>query len=362
MMPIPDGIILPGMKFAKAVGLSFFHPKEGPKIVYLFPQQAISGDIQLRIAEIMDKTYEEGFYTHSFGNYVSLDFFFQIYSKWARGSREMIMVSTIFDEKITPDLEYALRHLSIEFAQGLKEVEDIYMGFYLLDERHYSQDRQTIRAMDALLLRRIEILYNETNERISEKVFEKQLQSLAIFSEDDASPIRWLIGEEGIKILLTILRGARTRKQIAIQAHISMDVIARAIPSILSLDLATEGVEIVLTNRGLKFLGLIGGEFDKQYYVFEQHIFKSVYNAELTQLLSVVERGAPTLQEISLSCGISQDAARKRILTALNVFLLQQDPRISLTPRGARYLQFAKSYETNQKEKVETIDNIADES
>ncbi len=363
LLPFPDGIILPGMKFAVAVGLSFFHPKEGPKVVFLFPQQAISGEIQARIAEIMDKTYEEGFYTHSFYNYVSIDFFFQLPSAWARGSKEMIMASTIFDEKITPDLEYALRPLSMEFAQNLKEVSEIYKGFYLQEERHYTPlDRQKIREMDALLLRKIEGLYSDTNARITEKVFEKQLQSLAIFSEDDASPIRWLIGEDGIKILLTILRGARTRKQIASQAHISMQTVAKAMPSILSIDLATEGIEIVLTNRGLKFLGLIGGDFDKQYYVFEQHIFKSVYNNELTQLLSAIMDGAKTLTEITESCAVSPEVARKRLGTALNVFLLKQDPNISLTPRGMRYLQFAKSNEAKQKEKIETIDNLTNGS
>ncbi len=355
MQPFPDGIILPGMKSATAVGLSFFHPKEGPKIVYLFPEKAISGDIQLRVAEIMDKTYEEGFYTHSFSNYLTIDFFFQIYSMWARGSKEMVMVSTIFDEKITPDLEYALRPLSMEFAQNLKEVDDVYKGFYFQDEKHYPQERQAIRKMDAFLLRRVETLYVDTNARISEKIFEKQLQSLAIFSEDDGSPIRWLIGEDGIKILLSILRGARTRKQIASQAHISLETIAKAMPSILSIDLATEGIEIVLTNRGLKFLGLIGGDFDKQYFAFEQHIFRSVYNRELTQLLSAVMNGAQTVEEIAVSCAISPEVTRKRLLTALNVYLLQQDPNISLTPRGNRYLQFTKS---NEKEKIETVENI----
>ncbi len=357
-MPIPD-VILPGMKSATAVGLSFFHPKEGPKVVYLFPQQAISGDIQLRVAEIMDKTYEEGFYTHSFGNYLTMDFFFQIPSKWARGSKEMVMVSTIFDEKVTPDLEYALRPLSMAFAQNLKEVSEIYKGFYLLDEKHYPYDRQAIRKMDALLLRKIEALFLDTNARISEKIFEKQLQSLAIFSEDDASPIRWLIGEEGIKILLTILRGARTRREIAKQAHTSLETIAKVMPSILSIDLATEGIEIVLTNRGLKFLGLIGQDFDKQYYAFEQHIFTSVYNVELTQLLSAVQKGAQKVEEISVSCAISPEVTRKRLLTALNVYLLQQDPNISLTPRGTRYLQFAKTY---QQVKIQPVENIVKRS
>ncbi len=43
-------------------------------------------------------------------------------------------------------------------------------------------------------------------------------------------------------------------------------------------------------------------------------------------------------------------------------FLQQQDPRVSLTLRGARYLQFTKFFEAKQKEKVETIDYNADES
>ncbi len=43
-------------------------------------------------------------------------------------------------------------------------------------------------------------------------------------------------------------------------------------------------------------------------------------------------------------------------------FLQQQDPRVSLTLRDARYSQFTKFFEAKQKEKVETIDYNADES
>ncbi len=72
-MQSQDSLIMPGIKYAQAVALSYFHPKQGPVIGFLFPRDAITSDVQLRISEIMDKTYDEGFYSHSFGIYTVLD-------------------------------------------------------------------------------------------------------------------------------------------------------------------------------------------------------------------------------------------------------------------------------------------------
>ncbi len=343
-MQSQDSLIMPGIKYAQAVALSFFHPKQGPIIGFLFPKEVptITGDIQSKVSEIMDRTYEEGFYSHSFGTFTCIDYFFQIRSEWARGNIEMVVISTIFDEKLAPDMEYSLRFLSLEFAKELKEVPALFKGFYLADEKaHPVQDRTHIRKMDAFISQFVEKFYNATNEKISEKIFEIQMRSLSLFTEDDASPIRWSIGEEGVKILLAILRGATARKQI-ISRDISPETIRKHLPIILSLDLATEGRDIVLTNRGLKFLGLVGPDFDAQYKKFETHSFELIVTNELTKVLTAVLDGADTSEDIAVSDGLPLEVVKKWVATAFSYDFLSGKPSLALTTRGIRFLDFAK--------------------
>ncbi len=251
------------------------------------------------------------------------------------------MFSTIFDEKLAPDLEYSLRFLSLEFAKELKEVPDIFKGFYIQDEKARPvQERTNIRKMDALIWQIVEKLYTATNERISEKIFERQLRSLSLFSEDDVSPIRCSIGEDGVRILIAILRGARTRKQISTQEHIPQEIMRKEFSLILGLDLATEGLEIVLTNRGLKFLGLIGPDFDEQYKKYETNSFELIFNKELLTILAAVAVGAKTAEKISVYVGLSSEDVKKRLPIALSYDLIM-----------GKAFAFGKQYEDKSSRK-----------
>jgi hypothetical protein len=291
----------------------------------------------------MDNTFGEGFYTHSFGNFYLVDYFFQIPSDWARGAKEMVMITTIFEDKILPEHEYAIHPLFVDFAILIKKTEEVFKGFYLQDEKYYPmEDRPMIRKMDAFLLEKLEEFFHLTNEKISEKLFERQLGSLVLFTEDDAGPIRWVIGENGVNILLAILRGARTRQEIANQEHISPDEIAHHMPAILSLDLATEGLELVLTNRGLKFLGLVGKDFEQKYALFEQNSFNLIYSIELVKILLAVAQGADTPEVVAELSGISLENLRRRLPTAFNFDLIPSGAQFELSERGKKFLLFAQ--------------------
>jgi len=343
-MQAQKDLIMPGMKFPRAVALSYFHPKEGPIVVFFYPRETMTDDLLRRVSEIMDNAFGEGFYTHSFGNFFLVDYYFQIPSDWARGGKEMVMMTTIFDEKIPPDLDYAIHPLSVDFSLILKKTEEVFKGFYLQDEKYYPpEERAIIRKMDAFLLEKTEEFFHQTNEKIAEKVFEKQLGSLVLFTEDDAGPIRWVIGEVGVKILLAILRGARTRHEIANQTHLPLEEIAQHMPGILSLDLATEGLEIVLTNRGLKFLGLVGTEYDQKYDLFERNSFQLIFNIELVKILIAVGKGAKTAEDVAELSGISVVVVMRRLPTALNFDLITRGSRFDLADRGKRFLNYAQT-------------------
>ena len=338
-----DFLIMPGIESARAVALSYFHPKQGPLIGFLFPRNAITSDVQSRVSDIMDRTYEEGFYSHSFGEFTCLDYFFQIPSEWARGNKEILVISTIFDEKPAPDLEYSLRFLSIEFANELKKVPEIFKGLYLTNEKaHSPQERTSIRKMDNLISQFLERFFARTTEKISEKIFQMQMSSLSIFTEDDASPLRWSIGEDGVSIFIATLRGAKTREELISQNHFSPEIVDKKLPLLLSLDLVTEGLEIALTNRGLKLLGMVGPDFDLQYKMFENHIFEQIASKELISILTAVEEGGKTQNIIAESQALSPNEVNKRVAMAFSYDLLSGKKSFHLTPRGKRFLAFCR--------------------
>src|SRR4030067_2518283 len=117
----------------QTIALSFFHRKIGPIVVYNYPD-TFDEVSKLRIADIMDQAYEEGFFTHSFGDLTSMNYYFEIFSSWARGNKEMVMVSIVLDNEVPSDLEHILLSWTIDFATKLKNNKEIYKGFYITDE------------------------------------------------------------------------------------------------------------------------------------------------------------------------------------------------------------------------------------
>ncbi|GAH60485.1 unnamed protein product [marine sediment metagenome] len=69
------------------VALSYFHRKIGPLVFYSYPESMLDEQLSARIANIMDQTVSEGFFTHSFEKNNSNNYYFEIHSDWARGNK-----------------------------------------------------------------------------------------------------------------------------------------------------------------------------------------------------------------------------------------------------------------------------------
>ena len=162
----------------QTIALSFFHRKIGPIVVYNYPNN-FDEVSKLRIADIMDQAYEEGFFTHSFGDLTSMNYYFEIFSSWARGNKEMVMVSIVLDKEVTSDLEHLLLSYTIEFASKLKNNKEIYKGFYLNDEDNFAEEeRVKIREMNKQLTVWVQELYWTTLEETREKSSEEKIANL----------------------------------------------------------------------------------------------------------------------------------------------------------------------------------------
>lgn len=113
------------------VALSYFHRKIGPLVFYSYPENMLGEHLSTRIANIMDQTVSEGFFTHSFEQNISNNYYFEIHSDWARGNKEMLMVSIIFDQQINLEIEQNVNILCTEFLEKLLSNEEIFTAFYV---------------------------------------------------------------------------------------------------------------------------------------------------------------------------------------------------------------------------------------
>ena len=158
------------------IALSWFHRKIGPINAYVYPENVLDEDLSIRIANIMDQTINEGFFTHSFENFYSMNYYFEINSDWARGNKEMLMLSVIFDHQTTLEIERKILKLCLDFSKTLQRNDEIFTAFYLNDITYYDEeDQKAIIKNDNLVRLLVKDLYRTTIEETREKSEEEKI-------------------------------------------------------------------------------------------------------------------------------------------------------------------------------------------
>ncbi len=158
------------------VALSYFHRKIGPLVFYSYPKNILDKELSLKIANIMDQQFSEGFFTHSFENIKSMNYYFEIHSDWARGNKEMLMVSIILDQQISLEIEEKISILCNEFSEQLQSNEEIYTAFYINDMNNFDEDDQeNIVKNESLINLWVTNLYWNIIEYTREKTEEEKI-------------------------------------------------------------------------------------------------------------------------------------------------------------------------------------------
>ncbi|MFW9898036.1 MAG: hypothetical protein ACFFDO_02085 [Candidatus Thorarchaeota archaeon] len=161
------------------VSLSYFHRKIGPLVFYSYPEGVLDEELSVRIANIMDQTFNEGFFTHSFESLNSLNYYFEIHSDWARGNKEMLMISIIFDQQTSPEMEQNVSKLSKDFCERLQANDEIFTAFYINDLNNFDEtDRGSIIKSDSLIKLLVKELYWATVEETRERTEEEKIAYL----------------------------------------------------------------------------------------------------------------------------------------------------------------------------------------
>ncbi|MFW9895893.1 MAG: hypothetical protein ACFFD7_08835 [Candidatus Thorarchaeota archaeon] len=128
----------------------------------------------------------EEFFIHSFEEFKFLNYYFQIPSDWARGSREMVMVSVILFHQISPEIEESIAGLCKKFADMMHTYEDIFTGFYIHSLNNYDElDQEKIKKNEQLIKKEIRDLYweiiSETRKKSEEQILSQLENDRYIF-------------------------------------------------------------------------------------------------------------------------------------------------------------------------------------
>lgn len=113
--------------------LSHFNVIQGPKIVLQVPETSTINDIE-QIPQLLN-LYDEGFFIQIFPTFKSANLVFEIDSMYARGKREMLLISILVGENEgSVNLNFAQQLLE-SFVKEFKEIEYIYKGLYVNSQR-----------------------------------------------------------------------------------------------------------------------------------------------------------------------------------------------------------------------------------
>lgn len=128
----------------------------------------------------MDQPNKEEFLTQSFENLKLLNYYFQITSDWARGSNEMLMLSLIIKQQISPEIEGNISNLCKKFSEKMHSNDAIFTGFHIRELDSYDDfDKERITKNDFLIKSWVKELYWEILE-VTRKISEEEKMTLLL--------------------------------------------------------------------------------------------------------------------------------------------------------------------------------------
>lgn len=174
------------------VVLTYFDCKIGPTIFNIFPQETLQEDDTITIKNLMDQMISEGFFTFSANTFYSMNYYFEINSEWARGRKEFLMVSVIFNQPTSKETEKTVFTICLEFIEWLKAKENLFTAFYKkhnIDPIYHNIIEENYNLIESWLKEFYEAVIEETEKNLEEyninSLFEKKniLETLKFLSK-----------------------------------------------------------------------------------------------------------------------------------------------------------------------------------
>ncbi|HUY00302.1 MAG TPA: hypothetical protein VMV49_12145 [Candidatus Deferrimicrobium sp.] len=206
------------------LNLSFFNTIRGPQILCYFPESLEEENAQqianlLNISELIKQKF---FVYETSPEFKTVNYYFEIPSEWARGKKEMLLISVILIKE-SVEQTHVFENLLEGIAAKIAEVKDAYKAFYMYDTTNEQYD--IIEKLNEFICKIIASSVEDTKEtlkraqeisidRIMETFEKKRLGSYVIDSnlfdflfqiEKNESPFIYLneIIKFGVPIFIT---------------------------------------------------------------------------------------------------------------------------------------------------------------
>ncbi len=178
--------------------LSYFDRKMGPSVFYSYPEYKLKEENATVIANLMDQVVSEGFFTHSFNSSYTLNYYFEIDSMWARGNKEFLMISIIFNQPPSLETEKAVFNLCIEFSEWLKTKKEIFTAFYEGTNFYNQNYKKEIKTSKKLVKSWIKEFNSAVLDEIQGRLEEENIISL--LERNDVIEVLELLGIKPVPI------------------------------------------------------------------------------------------------------------------------------------------------------------------
>ncbi len=165
-------VLIPEMKIADKtfITLIYFHRKKGPLEFYTYPENALNEKEKWKIAEVMEQASGKGFFIHQSSILSSLNYYFEITSEWARGKKEMLMISLILDKQHEREFENIFQKICGDLISKLKNKKDLFKALYFKDIYSYPEvEHSNVRKISENLCSSIKEFYKEAIISIRKK-------------------------------------------------------------------------------------------------------------------------------------------------------------------------------------------------
>ncbi|MHA1374590.1 MAG: hypothetical protein ACTSR7_09855 [Promethearchaeota archaeon] len=186
-------ILIPEAKIAikNIVSLSFFKRRSGPQMFYSFPENILNKIEQESIVEMMVQSFKERFFINQSSIVSSLNYYFEIHSDWARGNKEMLMMSVMLDRKINQVIEEIIHSLCLDFESHLNSNKEIFKALYINEMDSFTDEEQVdIKRTNEDLKANIKEFYNKLNILLRQKTMKNVITvSLEIENKLDLNHI-----------------------------------------------------------------------------------------------------------------------------------------------------------------------------
>ncbi|MFX1446243.1 MAG: hypothetical protein ACFFHV_22830 [Promethearchaeota archaeon] len=115
--------------------LTFFHKVKGPEILMSYPDVELEEDIIEKVIRFFDLEINESFFEIILINKKKriINLYFEVFSEWARGKRELAMLTLIMKEKYESGLIYSFL---VDTVQKIRSTDKIFKAFYKNDDFH----------------------------------------------------------------------------------------------------------------------------------------------------------------------------------------------------------------------------------